>query len=64
LCVQRMFKGDIKEIPHILNTLYHDFTKENNLIPVGPYHEIYLDKNRNFNPRQTKMIIRQGVKRE
>lgn len=61
LCVQIMHKGDIKEIPNLLDTLYTDFLPSNDLTPYGPYHEIYLDSKRSFDPLNCKMILRQSV---
>ena len=62
LCVQIMHKGDISNIPALLQDLYISFLHEENLLPHGAYHEIYLDNSVTFNKKNCKIILRQPVK--
>jgi len=61
-CVQIMHAGLAQDIPSLLERLYTRFLPENNLVPAGAYHEIYLDDWSRTAPERRKMVLRQPVR--
>ena len=61
-CVQIMHVGPYSEEPLILARMYKEFLPENNLIPNGHYHEIYLNDPNRVAPEKLKTVLRQPVR--
>lgn len=59
--VQIMHIGDYSEIQSVCDKLYNEFLPENNLMPNGYYHEIYLNDPSRVMPEKRKMVLRQPV---
>lgn len=60
--VQYLHFGDYSGVAKICEKLYGEYLQENNLIPNGYYHEIYLNDPTRAMPKKRKTIIRQPVK--
>ncbi len=63
LCVQIMHKGSLEEVPVLLERLYTEFLPQQNLVPAGAYHEIYLNDWSKAAPKEKRLILRQPVSR-
>lgn len=61
-CTQIMHVGDYAGIKSICRELYERYLPENNLVPDGWYHEIYLNDPARTAPEKRKVVIRQPVK--
>lgn len=59
--VQIMHVGDYNEVGAVCEKLYNEYLPDNNLIPNGYYHEIYLNDPRRTAPKKRKIVIRQPV---
>ena len=59
--VQIMHVGDYSEIGALCEKLYSEFLPDNNLVPNGAYHEIYLSDPKRTAPEKRKIVIRQPV---
>lgn len=59
--VQIMHVGDYGEIGSVCDKLYNEYLPENNFIPKGRYHEIYLNDPNRVAPLKRKTLIRQAV---
>ena len=60
--VQIMHIGDYEGVGPLCEKLYGEFLRENNLIPSGYYHEIYLNDPSRVAPEKRKIVIRQPVR--
>jgi hypothetical protein len=60
--VQIMHIGDYGEIQSICHKMYGQFLPKNNLVPNGPYHEIYLNDPKRVAAKKRKIVLRQPVK--
>ncbi len=61
-CVQRLHVGDYSGIGALCKSLYQEYLPDNDLVPNGPYHEIYLNDPGRKEPARRKVLIRQPVK--
>lgn len=61
-CVQIMHIGTADEVPALLEKLYKEFIPQQDLEPMGAYHEIYLDDWARTAPEKSKIILRQPVR--
>jgi len=59
--VQIMHVGDYSEIGVLCEKLYKEFLPDNNLVPNGAYHEIYLSDPNRTAPEKRRVVIRQPV---
>jgi hypothetical protein len=61
-CVQTMHVGDYNGVTAVCDALYNGYLPQNNLLPNGSYHEIYLNDPARTAPDKRKVVIRQPVK--
>ena len=62
-CVQIMHVGSYDEEAPVLAGLHNEYLPQNQLVPNGKHHEIYIGDPRKTAPSKLKTVLRQPVKK-
>jgi hypothetical protein len=62
-CVQIMHVGDYRnEAATVAGRLHNEFLPQNDLVPTGHHHEIYLSDPSRVAPERMRTVVRQPVR--